>query len=84
MNFFARLIYKLFGVYTRIHIMDTNHKILKSNVKIKFIPKSNDLICFENDGDYFLVVKVIHLINDRHDIWIVTQQFSASNDKKKY
>lgn len=75
MNFLARLIYKLFGVYTIIHIMNTNNEILRSNVKIKFIPQSNDLIYFEDDGDYFLVMKVIHLIKNRHEIWVVTQKF---------
>lgn len=85
MRTLSRWIYKLFGVYTIIHICDLQYNILKRNVKLKFLPKYNDLIYFDYNGDYFLVVKVVHYIKDRHEIWVVTQRFTnnINNFNKK-
>lgn len=82
MKFFIRFIYKLLGVYTRMHIMNVQHEHLKTNVKLKHIPKINDLIYFEDGGDYFIVIKVIHYIEYRHEIWVVVEQFADENKNK--
>jgi len=69
----VRLLYKLLGIYLRIHIMDSNSQLIKANIKIKIIPMVGDSIYFEADGEYFLVTKIIHNINFKHEIWIVVQ-----------
>lgn len=76
MRWFSRLLYKLLGVYTTINIVNTKHEIIKSNVKIKFIPQPNDLVYFKENGEYYIVVKVLHFIKDRHEIWVVTNKFT--------
>ena len=81
MKFIVRWIYKLFGVYTRIYIMDGQYNIIKSNIRLGFIPHSDNLICFDSIDDYFMVIKVIHKISDRHEIWVVVEQFTDGNKK---
>jgi len=81
MKFIIRWVYKLFGVYTRIYIMDGQYNIIKPNIKLTFIPHSNDLIYFDSVNNYFMVIKVIHKISDRHEIWIVVEQFTDDNKK---
>jgi len=76
MMWLIKLIYKLLGVYTRIHIINTKNEVLRHDVKIKFIPRVGDLIYFEEGGPYFSVMKVVHHIQIRHEIWIVSQEIS--------
>ena len=76
MAWLKRCVYKLLGIYTQIHIMDERYDRLKNDVKIKHVPNVGDLIYFEEGGAYFMVVKVLHLINDRQQIWVVVQQFT--------
>lgn len=82
MKLLSRLIYKLFGTYTRIHIMDSKHQPLKSNLKIKIIPQIGDLIYFDKNNGYFSVIKVVHVINNRHEIWVMVQPIKNNFQNK--
>ncbi len=78
---FKRFIYRLFGVYHFIHIMDTKHNIIKRDVKVNHLPRTGDLLYFDDNDVYHIVINLIFKISDRSGVWVVTKKFTGDIKK---
>lgn len=65
----------IFGRWYVVTILDRNRKPMFENIKVKFVPRHNELIYFEEGGDYYRVLNVFHYINKRHGIYVVVDKF---------
>lgn len=68
---FIKLFYKLLGVYTVVNVAHSSYQIIKSNFKFKYIPRVGEVMYFEEGGQYYQVMEVIHYVTFRHEIWVI-------------
>lgn len=72
-------LYKILGLYRRFHLIDEKYKVIKHDVKIKTVPNVNDIIYFDpNKNEFYLVLKIMHYISKKQDIWIVVKKIDES------
>lgn len=62
-------IYYMFQTKYTISILNSKWEPIKRNLKLKVIPRENELIFL--DEKYFNVIKVIHMLNEKQDIFII-------------
>jgi hypothetical protein len=77
MSFFSKFFKKKFSVT----LMDESWNQLKINVKLKNIPRKDELIYLENLETYYKVTSVIHYLNNKHGIFIIVTKYS---EEKKF
>jgi len=75
----------LYKMYTIIigrpiyHFIETSNEgidetnIIKQNVKLKICPNKTDVVYFEQNGPYYLVVAINHHYNKLHTIWVTVE-----------
>jgi hypothetical protein len=56
---------------SRIILSDEKFNIIKNDVKLDFIPRENELLFFDDQKIYWLVLKVIYNISKDNTIWII-------------
>ena len=59
-----------------VTILDEKWTIVKDNVKIKFIPRTHELIFLEEDNKSYKVINVIYNIKNGQDVYIVIEQYT--------
>lgn len=72
---------------SRISFLNEKWEVKLENVKLKFIPRTHELIYLKSEGIYYRVVNVIHNVSDSIDIYIIieeyTDDFALTNKVKK-
>lgn len=59
----------MFQTKYTISILNSKWEPIKRNLKLKVIPREDELIFL--DEKYFNVIKVIHMLNQKQDIFII-------------
>ena len=59
----------------KITIIDEKWNIIKSNFKIKVIPRTHELFYLEENDKYYRVVNVIHNIRNEQEICVVIEDY---------
>lgn len=59
----------MFKTKYTISILDSKWSVIKNNVKLLFIPRTNELIYLNNQ--YYQVINVIHMLNKNQDIFVI-------------
>lgn len=59
----------------KITLIDEKWNVLKSNFKIKVIPRIHELFYLEDDKKYYRVVNVIHNIRKEQEICVVIEDY---------
>jgi hypothetical protein len=67
----------MFKTKYTISILDSKWSVIKNNAKLLFVPRINELIYMNNQ--YYKVLNVIHMLNKKHDIFIIVDV--ASNQE---
>ena len=60
----------------RVNIIDEQWNTLKTNFKLKVIPRIHELMYFSDIEKYYRVVNVIHNINDKQNITVVIEEYT--------
>jgi hypothetical protein len=58
-----------------ITILNNQWVVIKENVKLKTIPNTGELLLIDDSLKYHKVSKVIHDIKNRHEIFLVIEEF---------
>jgi hypothetical protein len=61
-----------------ISLMDNKWEMIIQTLKVKYIPRSGELIYLNSQEQYYKVINVIHNITKKHEIFIIVEIF----DKK--
>lgn len=68
-----------------VTILDSKWQVLKRNINLKVVPRLYEMLYF--DGVYFDVINVIHMLNEKQDIFIVIEksekQYQNTDFKEK-
>lgn len=64
-----------------ISLINTKWEPIKQNLKVDAIPKRDEFIYIEELGKYFLVINLVHKLNQRHHIFVVVSEFDNSIKK---
>lgn len=59
----------------KITLIDEKWNVLKSNFKIKVIPRIHELFYLEDNKKYYRVVNVIHNIRKEQEICVVIEDY---------
>jgi hypothetical protein len=66
----------MFGLnYYSVSLLDSNFTIIIPNMKVKHVPRLNELIYLEEEEQYYIVESVIHNINKKHGIFLIVEKF---------
>lgn len=60
----------------RVNIIDEQWNTLKTNFKLKVIPRIHELMYLSDIEKYYRVVNVIHNINDKQNITVVIEEYT--------
>lgn len=60
----------------KINIIDEQWNTLKTNFKLKVIPRIHELMYLSDIEKYYRVVNVIHNINDKQNITVVIEEYT--------
>jgi hypothetical protein len=60
----------------RVNIIDEQWNTLKTNFKLKVIPRIHELMYLGDIEKYYRVVNVIHNINDKQNITVVIEEYT--------
>lgn len=55
----------------RIIISNEKFGIIKDHLNLTHIPKEGELIFFDSETEYWVVLKVVYNISDKNSIWII-------------
>lgn len=69
----TKILYWWYRRTPKVLIVDEELNVLKDKVKMRDIPRYDELIYFEEGGNYHRVLNVIHYANDKHVIYIVVK-----------
>jgi hypothetical protein len=63
-------------------LLDSKWNPIKRNLKLSIIPRIHEYIYHEDK--YYMVLNVVHQLNDKHDIFIIVEEKDNSklNDSK--
>jgi len=65
----------MFRTKYSVSILDSKWNPLKRGLKLNVIPRCNELIYM--DEQYFTVLKVIHTLNSKQEIFIIIDEIGA-------
>lgn len=65
----------MFRTKYSISILDSKWNVLKKDLKLNIIPRCNELIYM--DEQYFTVLKVIHTLNSKQEIFIIIEEMGG-------
>ncbi len=62
------------GLFSRysVSILNREWQTIMSVVKVKHIPRSNEVI-YLTDGNYYRVINVVHNIDKKHGIFLIVE-----------
>jgi hypothetical protein len=66
----------------KINIIDEQWNIIKTNFKLKVIPRINELMYLGDIKKYYRVVNIIHNINNKQNITVVIEEYINDHDLK--
>jgi len=69
----------IFSNKVNVNIINNSWEFILSNVKLKTLPRENELL-LATDDTYYRVLNIIHSLNAKKDIFIVVEKFN--NEKK--
>jgi hypothetical protein len=69
----------MFETKYTVSILNSKWEIVKSNLKLKVIPRQDEYIYL--DEKYLNVLKVIHMLNEKQDIFIVIDELFEAPTK---
>lgn len=58
-------------------LLDSKWNPIKRNLKLSIIPRIHEYIYYEDK--YYMVLNVVHQLNDKHDIFIIVEEKDNSN-----
>lgn len=61
-----------------VSLMNEKWEMIIENLKVKYIPRTSELIYLDKQEQYYKVMNVIHNITNKHEIFIIVEIF----DKK--
>ena len=61
-----------------VSLMNEKWEMIIENLKVKYIPRTSELIYLDKQEQYYKVMNVIHNITNKHEIFIIVEFF----DKK--
>jgi hypothetical protein len=61
-----------------ITFLNSKWEIVKSNIKLKSIPQRDEYIYM--DDKYYDVLNVVHVINKKHEIFVIIQETKLKFD----
>ena len=64
----------MFRTKYTVSILNSKWEPLKRNLKLSVIPRCDELIYM--DEQYFTVLKVIHMLNEKQDIFVVIDEMT--------
>jgi len=59
-----------------ITLLDEKWNVVGENIKVKFIPRTHELMYLKNEGKYYRVANVIHNLTNRMDVFVVIELYS--------
>ncbi len=59
----------------RVNIIDEQWNIVKTNFKLKVIPRIHELMYLSDVEKYYRVVNVIHNINNKQNVSVVIEEY---------
>lgn len=69
----------MFETKYTVSILDSKWVPIKRNLKLKVIPRRDELIYL--DEQYFEVLNVVHRLNTKQDIFIIINELAKEIDK---
>ena len=61
----------MFRTKYTVSILNSKWEVIKSNLKLSVVPREGELIFL--DGKYVDVIKVIHMLNKKQDIFVIIE-----------
>ena len=61
-----------------VSFLNSKWEVLKRNVNIFILPRRDELIFFSDK--YYIVLNVVHTINDSHDIFIIVDEYKKNKE----
>jgi hypothetical protein len=56
---------------SEVIISDEKFNVIRKNIKLNSIPREGELIFFDNQKEYWLVLKIIYNISSKNIIWVI-------------
>lgn len=66
---FYRIIYKLFGVYKKVYLINTDKTYKRELKTTNILPRIGEQLVV--DGETYMILNVIHIIDYKHHVWLV-------------
>lgn len=60
-------------------LLDSKWISIKRNIKLSIIPRIHEYIYYEDK--YYIVLNVVHQINDKHEVFIIVEERDNSVNK---
>jgi hypothetical protein len=72
----------MFGLFKKysVSVLNQSWVQLYPIVKVKFIPRSGELIYFEEGGDYYKILNVIHYLKRKQGIFLIVEKIDKSSE----
>lgn len=61
-----------------VSILDRDWKPIKEVVKVKHVPRTGELIYFEEGGTYYRIIHVVHYLNKKQGIFIIVEKLKQA------
>jgi len=60
-----------------VTILDSNWVVIKDTIKVKYIPRADELIYISEYSEYYKIINVVHnLENGKHGIFLIVTKNS--------
>lgn len=69
----------MFQAKYTVSILNSKWNPMKRNLKLKVIPRREEYIFLNNQ--YYNVLNVVHMLNDKQDIFVIVNELSQQPDK---
>lgn len=73
----------MFNKKYSVSILDENWGEIVATLNLQFIPRKDELIWLEKFQQYFMVLKIVHYLNEKQGIFIVVKTLEGSPDQLK-
>lgn len=64
-----------------ISLLDEVWKPLDIKIKLRYLPRKDELIFIESLGKYFEIVNLIHYLNKKQGIFVIIREFKINSEK---
>ncbi len=70
--------FKIFRNHT-VSVLNEDWDMIIPSLSLKHIPRSGELVYIKKFEDYFIVLNVIHNIEENHGVFIVIKEYQKNN-----